>query len=578
MIQNPSTQRTVIRLAIASNQDRQKIYAIRHAVYAEELAQHPTNDANHLRDALDQFNVYIVAFINDQIVGFVSITPPGHQIYSIDKYLAREQMPFKIDTSLHEVRLLTVQKPYRGRKLAYLLMYAANRWVQADGGKRVMILGRVEILNMYLRAGLQKERRQIQAGAVTYELMSAPVTKIQDRLAKIVSDFDSSNFKIDWQMGIPFKEPGGSCFHGGASFKKIGETFDSLHKIKDVINADVLDAWFPPSPKVVAALQEFLPWVIRSSPPVDCAGMRQAIAETRGVPAESILPGPGSSSLMYLTFRHWLTSSARVLLLDPTYGEYAHILQYLIGCKVDRLQLSPQTNYSLDLSGLRACFDLDYDLVILVNPNNPTGQYVPRNQLQTVIKYAPEKTLIWVDETYLEYVDQNQSLEKIAASSKNVIICKSMSKIYALSGVRAAYLCASPEHIKELRTFMPPWAVSLPGQIAAVKALQDQSYYEQCYQETHVLLLHLESELNRLNKFVIVPSSTNFLLCHLSPLGPTAATIIRKCQNYGLFLRDVSSMGSEIGPYAFRIAVKDAKTNRKMVEILKQVFSEISIL
>lgn len=575
MIQNSSWEKTTIRVAIASNRDRQTIYGIRHAVYAEELAQHPTNDAKILTDALDQFNIYIVAVINDQIVGFVSITPPGRRIYSIDKYLAREQLPFKVDGSLYEVRLLTVKKPYRNHKIAYLLMYTANRWVQAQGGQRVMILGRQEILNMYLRVGLQTAGRQIKAGAVTYELMSGSVTKVQKRLTKIISDLDLRKF-IDWQMGISFMQPEASCFHGGASFKAIGEGFSTFDKIKDIINADVLDAWFPPSPEVVAALQEYLPWIIKSSPPVDCQGLRESIAQARGVRSECILPGAGSSHLIYLAFRQWLTPAARVLLIDPTYGEYAHILQYLIGCTVDRLLLSAQTNFSLDLSRLHASFDLNYDLIVLVNPNNPTGQHVPRTDLQNVLKHAPPGTRIWIDETYHEYIGNDQSLEKFAAKSRNVIVSKSMSKVYALSGVRVAYLCASPALLKELRTFTPPWSVSLPGQIAAVKALEDPVYYEKRYEETRRLRSQLEADLKHLNKFAIVPGSANFLLCRLPCTGSTAAAIVRKCKNHGLFLRDVSSMGTAIGPYAFRMAVKDTRTNGKMIEILKRVFADWS--
>ena len=80
---------------------------------------------------------------------------------------------------------------------------------------------------------------------------------------------------------------GSSCFHGGWFFEAIGEEFDDLHRRRRVINADVLDAWFPPAPSVIDTLTEHLPWLLRTSPPTQCQGLVQAIARSRGVPSRS---------------------------------------------------------------------------------------------------------------------------------------------------------------------------------------------------------------------------------------------------------------------------------------------------
>jgi hypothetical protein len=91
---------------------------LRHQVYAEELHQHPTTHDRMLSDSLDAFNAYIVAKIDGQLVGFVSITPPGFGRYSIDKYLARENVDLSFDEGLYEMRILTVARPHRGTRLA----------------------------------------------------------------------------------------------------------------------------------------------------------------------------------------------------------------------------------------------------------------------------------------------------------------------------------------------------------------------------------------------------------------------------------------------------------------------------
>jgi histidinol-phosphate/aromatic aminotransferase/cobyric acid decarboxylase-like protein len=369
--------------------------------------------------------------------------------------------------------------------------------------------------------------------------------------------------------GVPRQPPG--CYHGGAFFEAVGEEFDALERLSTIISADVLDAWFLPAPSVVEAIQSHLPLLLRTSPPTACAGLVRAIARARGVEPANILAGGGSSDLIFLALTHWLRQSSRVLLLDPTYGEYGHVLEEVVGCRVDRLTLSRANGYVLDpcrlvdrLRGAR------YDLAILVNPNSPTGRHVPRTALQDAIDAVPEETRVWIDETYVDFAGRDESLEAFASMRENVIVCKSMSKAYALSGVRAGYLCASPSAIAELRGYNPPWAVGLVGQVAAVAALGDPDYYESQWMSTHGLRRELGRGLSRLG-IDVVPGVANFSLCHLPADGPDASDVVAAARAHGLFLREVGQMGRSLGPHAFRIAVKDDGTNARMLRILAQV-------
>src|SRR5205823_3225601 len=134
--------------------------------------------------------------------------------------------------------------------------------------------------------------------------------------------------------------------HGGAFFDAIGDTFQDLSRRRGVINADVLDAWFRPAPRVLRELKAHLPWLARTSPPAACEGLIQTIEQVRGIPStENLLPGGGSSNLIFLALRQWLTPRSRVLLLDPTYGEYAHVLERVIGCRVDRFVLDRASDF-----------------------------------------------------------------------------------------------------------------------------------------------------------------------------------------------------------------------------------------
>ena len=201
------------------------------------------------------------------------------------------------------------------------------------------------------------------------------------------------------------------CYHGGAFFDAIGDHFEDLNKRNDIINADVLDAWYPPVPEAQKILQEQLEWIMRTSPPTHAGGLEQTIAKVRGVRDDCILTGGGSSSLIFLAFRHWLNPSSRVLILDPTYGEYTHVLENIIQCKVERFSLDRRDGYSLNLKSLKKKMANEFDLFVWVNPNSPTGLHVATDEVKEVLRNSSGCKRIWIDETYLEYVGAEHSLE-----------------------------------------------------------------------------------------------------------------------------------------------------------------------
>jgi len=563
---------TQTRISIADDSDKESIYALRHEVYAEELRQHSMTRNGMLSDSLDAFNKYIVAKIDGQLVGFVSITPPGFGRYSIDKYFAREDVGLSFDEGLFEIRILTVARPHRGTRIAAALMYAAGRWAEERGGTHIVAMGRTEVLSIYLKHGFEPLGHRIKAGAVTFELLGASIPQLRAAVEHRHSFYQKLEEELEWRLPFSFFKPP-CCFHGGAFFDAIGTGFETLERRELIVNADVLDAWFPPSPNALNALREHLPWLMRTSPPTQCEGLKRAIARHRGVNEENILPGAGSSDLIYLAFRQWLNQNSRVLVLDPMYGEYVHVLEKVIGCQVDRMVLPRRDNYVVDLEELRIRAALGYDLIVLVNPNNPTGQHIARHSLKEVLSCLPGSTRVWVDEAYIEYVGSEESLERFAAVSENTIVCKTMSKVYALSGMRVAYICGSRRQLSDLVPITPPWAVSLPAQVAAVKALGDSAYYQERYRETRGLRQQLIRELRGIGIHDIVPGQANFLMFHLEPDQPPVATVLSEARKQGVFLRDVSSMGSELGQRALRLTVKDEKANKHILATIETVLS-----
>jgi histidinol-phosphate/aromatic aminotransferase/cobyric acid decarboxylase-like protein len=137
--------------------------------------------------------------------------------------------------------------------------------------------------------------------------------------------------------------------------------------------------------------------------------------------------------------------------------------------------------------------------------------------------------------------------------------------------MRVAYLCGSMHQLADLAPNTPPWAVSLPAQVAAVRALEHEGYYSSRYRETRGLREQLIAGLRRIGIEEIVPSAANFVMFHLGPRHPPAAAVLTESRKRNVYLRDVAPMGSEVGPRAVRIAVKDAESNQRTLATLEEV-------
>ncbi|MEV2255678.1 histidinol-phosphate transaminase [Streptomyces sp. NPDC050147] len=557
-----------LELRAATPEDLEWIHELRHRVYAQELGQHAPDPTGSLRDGLDGENVYLVAARGTARIGFVSLTPPWVGRYALEKYLTRDELPLLTEDDLFEIRILTVEPRWRSTAAAPLLMYAALRWIAARGGRRVAAMGRTELLDMYLAVGLRPVGHTVRSGALTFEVLSADVSELtkvtMDRYRTTLARLGS---EVDWRLDAAFAPRPDGCEHGGASFSAIGADFRSLHRRQQVVAADVLDAWFPPAPGVRAALTEDPAWAARTSPPTGAEGLLAEIATARALPAKTLAVGAGSSDLIFRAFGQWLTPQSRVLLADPGYGEYAHVTERVIGCRVDRFRLRRDDGWRIDPARLSAAVEHGrYDLVVVVNPNNPTGRHMPAAELRSVIAAAPARTRWWIDEAYLGYVDLTESLADLAATDPRVAVCTSLSKMYGLSGLRAAYMVAEPTTAAQLRRWTPPWPVSLPAQLAAVAALRDPAYYSDCWLRTHALRGQLAADLAGLDETVVVEEAVaNFLTVTLPAGGPSAAQLVNECRRHDVYLRDLSPLSSQYQGRTVRIAVKDTTENARIV-------------
>ena len=363
-----------------------------------------------------------------------------------------------------------------------------------------------------------------------------------------------------------------NCFHGGASFGAIGMDFDKLETKDKIIRADVTDAWYDPAPNVVSKLGKHSSWLLRNSPPTNSEGLIKTISEVRGIPKENLLVGGGSSDLMFAFFPNFNFNS--VTILDPMYGEYTHIFENVLEKDIKRVLQNRKDGFKINVDDI-VKESVGSDMVVIVNPNSPTGKFLTKKEVNKLLSKLSKKTILFIDETYIDFIGKDESVEKLVSDYKNLIVLKSMSKVYALSGARVGYLAAHSNIIEKIRKSIPPWSVGLIGQVAGVEALKNEDYYKEKIAETHQLRKEFVSKLEGIPGVVVFPGCANFILLGIKDTGKKAEEICDQLIQQNFFVRNTTSMSSQFNQDFIRTAVRDKKSNDKIYSALKSSLSPI---
>lgn len=361
-----------------------------------------------------------------------------------------------------------------------------------------------------------------------------------------------------------------TCPHGGRVYDTVGQDFTKLDALDEVLAADVLDAWYPPAPKVLEQLSQNLAWCARTSPPVHADGLRSVIAESRGIDGSQIILGCGSSDLIFRVVPKFLDGDGPIVIPQPSYAEYRHVLTKLHGRDIASFYTDSE-DFVLDVDKLTEFANsVDASAICLVNPCNPTGFALKRSEMQRLLDGIGNIRIV-VDETYIDYVGKENSLEPLVEQYPNLLILKSVSKFYALSGMRIGYAVTSARAAKRFQLETPPYIVSTPGQMAAIAAFESEDYYVQRVQETHRLRESFSAKLNKLPGLRVMPSNINCVLLDLKDTGWTAAEFWSEMLSRKLLCRDIGHQGLTDPTRYVRIAVLGEDDNEKMLTMISAV-------
>jgi histidinol-phosphate aminotransferase len=262
--------------------------------------------------------------------------------------------------------------------------------------------------------------------------------------------------------------------------------------------------------------------------------LMKKIADFEGLPTDNLLMGAGSSSLlMAAAIKFSQRPGSNIVTGDPTYEDLPFKAQ-LLNTTWKKIPLTAA--YTLDLDAMEKAVDGNTSLVYICNPNNPTATVLDTDALRAFISRVSVKVPVFVDEAYIDYLDDPQGTTMIGMlkEGKNIIVARTFSKLYGFAGLRAGYAFAQPEMIKQLALYTEgPNSLSTTTLHAAMASYQDKEFMQEALKKTVASKKYLYSVLSA-EGYTCIPSSTNFVLF---PLKMDSLQFVKEMEKRGVGVR-----------------------------------------
>src|SRR3989440_2084941 len=319
-----------------------------------------------------------------------------------------------------------------------------------------------------------------------------------------------------------------------------------------------------PSPRAAAAYHA-VGERLEDYPDGDSTAVRQAIGRAFGLDPNRIVCGAGSDELLNLIADAYLHDG------DEAIHTTHSFLVYPIATRGSGATpiVAAEKNYTADVDAMLAAVSERTKVVFLANPNNPTGTYLPFDEVKRLQRGLPPHVLLVLDAAYAEYVRRNdyEAGIELVATSENVVMCRTFSKIYGLAAIRLGWMYGPAHVVEAINRIRGPFNVNAPAAAAGVAAIEDTAHVERARAHNDRWLPWLTAEIGKLG-LTVTPSVANFVLIHF-PVTPgrTAADADAFLTKHGLILRRVQAYHL---PNALRMTVGSEEANKLLVAALAE--------
>ncbi len=330
--------------------------------------------------------------------------------------------------------------------------------------------------------------------------------------------------------------------------------------IRDAVKLASNENPLGPSPKAVEAARRALGEVHRY-PDGAAFRLRSAIAEFHGVSLDEVVHGNGSNEIIELLVRTFTTPEHHIVFGQPAFSMYRVVVA---AHNVEGTAVPTTPDLVHDLDGMLAAVRENTRLILIDNPNNPTGTYVGKQKLEAFLRAVPSDVIVVMDEAYFEYADAPDYPDSLALRDlrERLVVLRTFSKAYGLAGFRVGYGIGPVEIMRYVNRLRAPFNVSVPSQEAAIAALADAEHLERAVKTNAAERRRLTEELN-CRGFAATPSQANFVL---ADFGQDPNALYEKLLTRGVIVRPIPGLASSL-----RITVGTPQENSRFLEALDEV-------
>ncbi|WP_317368445.1 histidinol-phosphate transaminase [uncultured Tyzzerella sp.] len=309
--------------------------------------------------------------------------------------------------------------------------------------------------------------------------------------------------------------------------------------------------------------------VITTYPDKDYISLKNSISTYCNCNKNNIIVGNGSTEIISLFIKN--LSPKNAIIVSPSYSEYERELKNN-NCNIHFFDLKEEDDFLLNVDKLISCINDNIDLIVLCNPNNPTGTAINNNQIKLILNKCK---FLMIDETYAEF---SSDIENICATSlvndyDNLFVIRGTSKFFGVPGIRLGYgICKNKNILDKINKYKDPWSVNSIANLIGISMFDDKEYI----QNTKNLILNQKQfifeELSKIKNLKFYKSSSNFILCKILNNKTTSSKLFEDLIKENILIRDAKSFPF-LDDTFFRFCILSEKNNRLLIQKFKNILS-----
>ena len=381
-------------------------------------------------------------------------------------------------------------------------------------------------------------------------------------------------------------------FHGGNIYKVFREK--NLKEILDY-SSNINPYGIPESLKsrIIENLE-----ILERYPDPDYVELREKLAHLNKVDMSDIVLGNGATEIIFLFMK--VINPKKILIVSPTFGEYERAVKAteISGdtvslsssngdnknienkkIEIEYFELKESDDFKLNIGNLKNELENKYDLLIICNPNNPTGKFLKLAQTEEILKECNKyDTKLFIDEAFIEFLadGMKESIINTEENKKNLFVIRAFTKFFAIPGLRLGYgMYFDKELEKKISEKKEPWSVNNIAEMAGLTVLDDTEYIEKTLKWIVEEKIYMYEKLNEISGIKVYETEVNFITGKIDEKlfseGLNVKVLREKMLEQGILIRNASNF-KFLDERFFRLAIKDRESNKRVIEVLKGIF------